>query len=117
MQTRVSKRHTEAPRNIGRSFFRSTESSRGPESSQLLPVWPKELNDRTLAGRQALIAIIERELRKERRLGMAANSAYDIARHAKLVRLLKEEREALRQLACRDNGAAAHGSAARSSQT
>jgi hypothetical protein len=70
------------------------------EASRFLPVWPDDLRDRTLAGREKLIAIIERELRKERRRGNAGDRAYDIMRHAKLVRLLKVERQSFLTLAC-----------------
>ncbi|HET6390766.1 hypothetical protein [Hyphomicrobium sp.] len=48
-----------------------------------------------MEGRKKLLAIIERELRKERRRGIAGHAAYDLVRHAKLVRLLKEERQSL----------------------
>ncbi len=95
MEKRVSKRHTNTTTHAWSGVFRNSESSGGPDASQLLPIWPKDLSDRTRAGRQNLIAIIERELRKERRRGIAGNRAYDISRHAKLVQLLKAERDEL----------------------
>ncbi|MFT3731028.1 MAG: hypothetical protein QM780_06310 [Hyphomicrobium sp.] len=57
-----------------------------------MPVWPKDLSDRSREGRLKLIAVIERELRRERRRGASGNRAYDIARHAHLVQLLRQER-------------------------
>jgi len=103
MQNHVSKRHTKAPTHGRRGFHRNSESNCETEASQLLPVWPKELRDRSFAGRRTLIAIIERELRKERRLGLASHRGYDIARHAKLAQLLRHEREALRAFAVSAN--------------
>jgi hypothetical protein len=99
MQDRVSKQHTNAPANR-RIVIRNSESEGEHSAAHLLPVWPKDLHDRTLAGRRKLISVIERELRKERRRGIAGDRAYDVARHAKLVRFLREEREAFLMLAC-----------------
>jgi hypothetical protein len=78
---------------------------------KILPIWPKDLIDRSPAGRRKLIVVIERELRKERLRGRAGNAAYDVARHAKLVEILREERRALAALNFRDSGI--HGACAR----
>jgi hypothetical protein len=67
---------------------------------QILPVWPKDLADRSRAGREKLIRIIERELRKERRRGQCGECAYDITRHAALAWMLKAERDSLRGAVC-----------------
>jgi len=61
----------------------------------LLPLWPQQLNDRSIQGRKQLIAIIERALREERRRGRQGHRAYDLTRHAALCRMLKQERAAL----------------------
>jgi hypothetical protein len=98
MENRVSKRHKNSLANQRFGSCRNSESTVAPHASQLLPVWPKDLSDRSRPGRQKLIAIIERELRKERRLGLAGHRGYDIARHAKLVQLLRAERDAFRAL-------------------
>lgn len=95
MQNRVSIRDTRAPRKTWRGSHRNSESSCAPGAAQLLPVWPKDLADRSLEGRRKLVALIEREIRKERRRGLACNAAYDVARHARLNHLLKEERRSL----------------------
>ncbi|MET0409200.1 MAG: hypothetical protein ABW006_12615 [Hyphomicrobium sp.] len=100
MQHRVSKRHTRAPANERAGSFRNSESNYRGDAREYLPVWPRDLADRSVEGRQRLIAVIERELRKERRRSIAGNRAYDIARHAMLSRLLKDERQALNQIGC-----------------
>jgi hypothetical protein len=71
---------------------------------QILPIWPKDLFDRSSTGRKKLIAVIERELRKERQRGLAGDAAYDLARHAKLVEILRKERRALAAFNFRDFG-------------
>ncbi|WP_156150731.1 hypothetical protein [Hyphomicrobium sp. 99] len=95
MQNRVSIRDIRAPGNARRVNARNSESSCARDALRLLPLWPRDLGNRTLEGRKKLVAVIERELRKERQRGIAGNAAYDVARHAKLVRLLKDERQSL----------------------
>jgi hypothetical protein len=67
----------------------------------LLPLWPRELADRSLEGRKKLIAALDRALRRERRNGQAGHPAYDLTRHASLNRMLKQERAALTALQSR----------------
>jgi hypothetical protein len=62
---------------------------------RVLSLWPRERADRSIGGRKKLIAVIERALRQERRRGQGGHPAYDLARHAGLCRMLKEERSAL----------------------
>ena len=69
---------------------------------RLLPLWPRDLADRSLDGRKKLIAVLERALRQERRRGHAGHSAYAIERHAALYRALKKERASLSALQSRD---------------
>jgi hypothetical protein len=69
------------------------------ELTRLLPLWPHELADTSLKGRQRIVAVIERALRAERRRGQAGHWAYDLARHASLSRAWKRERSALAQRA------------------
>jgi hypothetical protein len=71
------------------------------EQQRLLPLWPREMADRSLKGREKLIAALDRALRRERRHGRAGHPAYDIERHASLSRMLKEERAALAALRSR----------------
>ncbi len=98
MMKRVSKRDRKPPADTWSGNRRNSESSSQEDALRCLPIWPKDLNDRSLAGRRNLVAIIEREVRKERRLGLARHRSYDIARHAKLAQLLKDERRQLLML-------------------
>ena len=65
------------------------------ELTRLLPLWPHELADTSLTGRQRLVMVLERALRAERRRGQDGHWAYDLARHASLCRIWKCERAAL----------------------
>lgn len=98
MQNRVSIRDNRAARYAWRSNARNTEASGAGDALQLLPLWPRDLGNRTTEGRKKLVAVIECELRKERRRGIAGSTAYNVARHAKLVRMLKDERRSLAAL-------------------
>ncbi len=64
--------------------------------ARLLPVWPHEIADRSEAGRRRLVAKLARALRAERRRGIAGHWSYDLARHAALLRLYREELAMLR---------------------
>jgi hypothetical protein len=98
MDKRVSKQHRYLPTDAWSGGRRNSESISPENVLRCLPVWPKDLSDRSVEGRKSLIAIIEREVRKERRLSLALNRCYDIARHAKLAQLLKDERRELSRL-------------------
>ena len=108
MQKRVPKRDRATLTHAVHSDVRNSESSCWLDLVRILPVWPKDLSDRSPAGRKHLIAIIEREMRKERRLGNAGSRSYDLARHAKLARLLKGERRDLVALHRKEQCAAAY---------
>lgn len=114
MQNHVSIRDTKAPRNTRRTGVRNSEASCAGDVAQLLPIWPKDLGDRSREGRKKLVAVIERELRKERQRGFAGNAAYDVARHAKLSHLLKHERRALVALELSQFGNRSRGGAEKS---
>jgi len=73
----------------------ASEQCRLDDLKRLLPLWPHEIADRSVPGRQRLIARLERALRAERRRARANHWAYDVARHSALVRILAEERDAL----------------------
>jgi hypothetical protein len=85
-------------RNIKASAIRSasqlgkSEANGAGQVRLLLPLWPQQLNDRSIEGRKRLIAAIARALREERRRGNVGHWTYDIARHAALYRMLKQER-------------------------
>ena len=80
------------------SWLRKSEAIPADDAARFLPLWPQELKDRSFEGRKTLIAVIERALREERRRGRAGNRAYDLARHAALYRMSKQERAALTEL-------------------
>lgn len=61
------------------------------ELARLLPLWPKEVADLSLPGRRHVIRSLERALRSERRRGRAGHWAYDLARHAALVKAWRYE--------------------------
>jgi hypothetical protein len=65
---------------------------------RLLRLWPHEFSDKSLTGRKRFIALIERALREERRRCRGGHMAYDVARHATLCRLLKQQRAGLSQI-------------------
>jgi hypothetical protein len=71
---------------------------------RLLRLWPHEFNDKSVAGRKRFIALIERALREERRRCRAGHVAYDVARHATLSRLLKQQRAGLLQIDRKPHG-------------
>ena len=75
-----------------------TDGERRSELARLLPLWPIELADLSLEGRRRIIKTLERALRTERKRGRGGHWAYDLARHAALVRNWKCECAALRTL-------------------
>ncbi|MGL4397666.1 MAG: hypothetical protein ACRCS9_14085 [Hyphomicrobium sp.] len=74
---------------------------RREDLARVLPLWPSELADLSLAGRRHMLKVLERALRGERRRGIAGHWAYDLARHASLFALWRAERAELKQLAAR----------------
>jgi len=75
-----------------------SEANRRHSLGKLLPLWPSELEDLSIAGRRKLIAALERALREERRRGREGHWAYDLARHAALHRACSAERADLARL-------------------
>ena len=73
----------------------ASDIRRREDLKRLLPMWPAELADLSLAGRQHIIRNLERALRAERRRGRAGHFAYNISRHAALIANCKQERAAL----------------------
>lgn len=63
--------------------------------ARVLPLWPHELADESLAGRRSILARLERALRAERRRGVAGHWAYDLARHIELLRVYRHEQALL----------------------
>ncbi len=91
-----SARHTSRiPRTQRRP---QSDRERRGELARLLPLWPKELADLSLSGRRHIIRTLERALRCERKRGRAGHWAYDLARHAALIRTWRSECASLRVL-------------------
>jgi len=74
------------------------ETERGRSLPRLLPLWPEQIADTSLAGRRRIIALMQRALRAERCRGRAGHWTYDLARHAALHRAYLRERAALKLL-------------------
>jgi hypothetical protein len=72
--------------------------SRTTDLVRLLPLWPEELADGSIAGRTRLVRMLERALRAERQRGVGGHWAYDLSRHANLMWALRAERAALKLL-------------------
>ena len=71
---------------------------RTAELSRLVPLWPAELADISIAGRRRICALLGSALRRERQRGIAGHWTYDVSRHAALARLLRSETACLRGL-------------------
>jgi hypothetical protein len=74
------------------------EAERGRTLPRLLPLWPDQIADTSLAGRRRIMALMQRALRAERCRGRAGHWTYDLARHAALHRAYTRERAALKLL-------------------
>lgn len=66
--------------------------------ARLLPLWPAEIDDVTLAGRERVVRLLARALREERCRARRGHWAYDVARHATLARLHRQEAGDLQRL-------------------
>ena len=73
--------------------------NRATDLARLLPLWPEQLADTSVAGRQRVVQALQRAIRSERQRGVGGHWAYDLARHANLMWALKAERAALAELA------------------
>ena len=79
---------------------------RRQELARLVPLWPAELFDLSIEGRARLVAKLQRALRAERRRGLAGHFAYDLSRHAQLLRSTRAEAAALNALILHRSGLA-----------
>ena len=77
---------------------RRDETRRLADLERLLPLWPREIGDRSVGGRERLVATLARALRAERRRAHGNHWAYDLSRHAALVRIFAIERDELMAL-------------------
>ncbi len=73
-----------------------TEAARSQALGRILPLWPHEIADQSHAGQERICRLLASALRRERQRGVAGHWAYDVGRHAALVRALAPE---LRRLA------------------
>lgn len=64
---------------------------RARDLPHLLPLWPSEIADQSLQGRERIIQRMRRALRQERCRGLAGHWTYDLARHSALLRAYKHE--------------------------
>lgn len=64
---------------------------RNRDLPRLVPLWPSELKTDTRADHLRLLACLRRALRLERQRGLAGHWAYDLTRHALLLRAYREE--------------------------
>lgn len=58
---------------------------------RLLPLWPHEIEATSLGEHARLLARMRRALRIERQRGRGGHWAYDLARHAQLLRAYRAE--------------------------
>ena len=58
---------------------------------RLVPLWPSEIEDRSPAGRQHLLAALRKALRSERQRGLTGHWTYDLARHWNLLEAYRAE--------------------------
>jgi len=58
---------------------------------KLLPLWPHEIEISSISEHARLLARMRRALRAERQRGIAGHWAYDLARHAQLLRAYRAE--------------------------
>jgi hypothetical protein len=59
--------------------------------AKVLALWPHELADESVHGRERILAKLQQALRAERRRGLCGHWTYDLARHVELLRIYREE--------------------------
>lgn len=92
----MSRRKSQTRLQPGRAAAKAWD--RLADLPRLLPLWPEQIEDHTIAGRERLIERLASALRAERARGIAGHWAYDLARHARLQRALRHERAELEAL-------------------
>jgi hypothetical protein len=68
-----------------------TGYQRARDLPKLLPLWPHEIEVSSVSEHARLLARMRRALRVERQRGIAGHWAYDLARHAQLLRAYRAE--------------------------
>jgi hypothetical protein len=79
-----------APADGARTPFHRPYDRRS-ELPRALPLTPQELEDESPSGRRRVLARLRAALRAERRRGIAGHWTYDLARHAELLRVYRQE--------------------------
>jgi hypothetical protein len=64
---------------------------RARDLPKLVPLWPSEIKALGRADHARLLAKLRRALRAERQRGLGGHWAYDLARHAQLLRAYRAE--------------------------
>lgn len=59
--------------------------------TQLVPLWPCELDDVSPAGRLRLLVKLRKALRTQRQKGLMGHWTYDLAKHAQLLAVYRAE--------------------------
>jgi len=95
--------HRAQPRNSRNATARGPAYDRRTELPRILPLWPRELDDQSAAGRRRIVAKLARALRAERRRGVAGHWTYDLARHVELLRVYRLELAAVPRIRTADS--------------
>ena len=74
------------PKQCTRGYRRELDLGR------LIPLWPSEIEDGSMAACRAIVAKLRQALRAERRRGASGHWSYDLTRHLGLKRAYCEER-------------------------
>ena len=80
------------------SVGRPDRYERSWDLPRLLPLWPHEIADLSLAGRQQIMARLRQALRAERQRGIGGHWTYDLARHTQLLAAYRREMTDLAQV-------------------
>jgi hypothetical protein len=84
---------------------------RARDLPKLLPLWPHEIEALSSVDHARLLARLRRALRSERQRGLSGHWAYDLARHAQLLRAYRAEADCYVRARCTDTPAPALGRA------
>jgi hypothetical protein len=84
--------------NVAHLTRENADDGRAEALARLLPLWPSELSNVSLAGRRHVVRRLAKALRAERLRGRAGHFAYSVARHVELAKALRSERAALTAL-------------------
>lgn len=107
-----SPRHTTAhPSRRSQADAPAPAYVRERDLPRLVALWPSQLTVITAADHMRLLAILRRALRVERQRGLAGHWAYDLARHAHLLRAYRAE--TARYLAARSESGCGEGNIAK----